>query len=87
MKASIIDTVGYFDTRWVTNVYSDAGTVVLSGVLIQHNPKDIKDKKNRMCISRMYSEVEERYSQIEKEGLAPVWAVERLQIYILENVC
>ena len=53
VKASIIETVGYFDTRWVTNIHSDASSVGLSGVLTQHNPKDIKEKKIIMCISRM----------------------------------
>ena len=83
VKSFLIDTVGYFNIKWITNVHSDASPVGLSGVLTQQNPKDTNEKKIIMCISRMLSEVEERYSQIEKEGLAPVWAVERLQLYLL----
>jgi hypothetical protein len=36
-----------------------------------------------MCISRFLTEIETRYSQIEKEALAIVWAMERLSIYLL----
>jgi hypothetical protein len=38
-----------------------------------------------MCISKALTEIEKRYSQIEKEALAVVCAVGRLNIYLLGN--
>jgi hypothetical protein len=45
-------------------VQSDAST---GAVLFQENPKDKEDKKIIMFWSQSFTDIEERYSQVEKE--------------------
>lgn len=61
----------------------DASPVDLAVVLAQVNPLDYKDKKVICFQSRLLTEVERRYSQVEKEALAVVWACERLRLYLI----
>ncbi|XP_055916795.1 uncharacterized protein K02A2.6-like [Eupeodes corollae] len=58
---------------------SDASPVALGAVLIQ-----FENKVPRVIsfASKSLSQVERRYSQTEKEGLALVWAVERFSYYL-----
>jgi hypothetical protein len=51
--------------------------VGLGAVLAQINPSDSKDQKIVCFQSRLLSDVERRYSKVEKEALAVVWACER----------
>jgi hypothetical protein len=85
IKNGMIKSIGYFDTKWNTVLTADASPVGLSGILTQENPKDPNDIKVITHVSRKLSETETRYSQIEKEALACVWACERLQLYLLGN--
>ena len=50
-------------------------------VLTQSDSNKPEDKKLITCISQSLFNTERRYSQIEREVLAPVWAVERLNLY------
>jgi hypothetical protein len=63
-------------------VICDASPVGLGAVLGQTNPQNIKEKSVVMYISKLLTDVESRYSQVEKEGLAIVWACERLYLYL-----
>jgi hypothetical protein len=83
IKQSLINAVGYFHLYWHTFVTVDASPVGLSAVLTQQHPKDTDKYKLILCISRMFTDTEKRYSQIEREALAPVWAAERLNMYFL----
>ena len=54
-----------------------------SAVLKQTNPAKPTNRKIVALVSRSLSDTEKRYSQIEKEALAIVWACERLYLYIV----
>jgi len=61
----------------------DASPVGLGAVLRQQNPANPSERHIVALASRALTDVERRYSQIEKEALAIVWACERLQLYLL----
>jgi hypothetical protein len=65
-----------------TELTVDASPVGLGAVLAQYDPKNPSEKKIITYVSRTLSDVEQRYSQIEKEALAVVWACERLHLYL-----
>lgn len=75
-------TLGYFDLDAETRLVTDASPVGLGAVLIQ-----IQDGNPRAIgyASRSLTDVETRYSQTEKEGLAIVWACEKFQAYLIGN--
>ena len=74
-------TLTYFNPNLRTRLIVDASPVALGAVLVQF------EKDNPMPFaSRSLSEVEQRYSQTEKEGLALVWGVERFYYY-LYGIC
>ena len=75
--------VHYFDKSWRTVLTVDASVVGLGAVLSQTNPNNPKEKHVILYASKALSPVERRYSQVEKEALAVVWACEKLQIYLL----
>ncbi|CAF1025218.1 unnamed protein product, partial [Brachionus calyciflorus] len=83
IKNGVIESVGYYKLDWNTSVHVDASIKGLSAVLTQENPKDTEQKQIVICISRSLSDVEKRYSQIELEALSPVWALERLELYLI----
>jgi transposase InsO family protein len=85
IKHAMIQVVGFFDIHWNTSLTTDASPVGLSGILTQENPADPSDRRVITHVSRMLSDTETRYAQIEKEALACVWACERLQLYLLGN--
>ena len=61
----------------------DAAPVGLGLILAQYDPAD--PNKIRHIVqyaSRTLSDVESRYSQVEKEALAVVWACEKLHLYL-----
>jgi hypothetical protein len=72
--------VGYFSPDDEIEVYCNASLIGLGAVLIQHSsqgPRIIE------YANRTLSDVEHRYSQLEKEALALVWAVEKWNLYLL----
>ena len=76
------DTVmAYFDNNKITELVTDASPWGLSAILSQHTSGH-NDRKIVAFVSRSLSDVEQRYSQTEKEALAIVWAVERLHLYL-----
>ena len=83
IKDSVIEAISYYDPKWNTVLTVDVSPVGLAGVLTQTNPMNSKESRIITCISRVLSDTEKRYAQIEKEALAPVWAMERLSIYLL----
>ena len=64
-----------------TKICADASAYGLGAVLLQHH--DREDWKPIAYASKSMSETEKRYSQIEKEALALVWACEKFADYII----
>jgi hypothetical protein len=60
----------------------DASPVGLGCVLTQINPENLGEKHIVSYASRLLSDTERRYSQIEKEALAVVWACEKNHLYL-----
>jgi hypothetical protein len=82
-KAVVKHGCAYFNDKWDTEVHTDASAEGLCAVLGQVDPDNPENKKIVTNISRSLTDVERRYSQVEKEALAVVWAFERLQLYLL----
>ena len=73
----------YFNKDLRCEVTVDASPVGLALVLAQYDTKD--PNGTRVIVqyaSRTLSNVETRYSQVEKEALAVVWALEKLYLYL-----
>lgn len=70
-RLSSAETLSYFDKDAKTQIIADAGPVGLGAVLIQE-----QQGRKRVIIyaSKSLSDVQQCYSQTEKEALAVVWA-------------
>ena len=84
LKTTLTTTaLSYFNKDWRTEITVDASPVGLGLVMAQY---DHLDKESTRTIvqyaSRTLSDVETRYSQVEKEALAVVWACEKLHLYL-----
>ena len=73
--------LGLYDPKAPTKIAADASSKGLGAVLLQKN-KDNQWKPIAYA-SRIMSEVETRYAQIEKEALAITWSCEKFAEYIL----
>ena len=73
--------LAYYDPKLETEVYVDASPVGISAILMQKESNSEK-RVNVHFASRALTPTEQRYSQIEREGLAVVWACEHLHIYL-----
>jgi len=67
--------LAYFNTGKKTELYVDASPVGLGAILTQ-------DGRVISYGSCSLSETQQRYSQIEREGLAVVWALEHFHLYV-----
>ena len=77
------EAMGYFDPLWCTELTTDASPTGLGAVLAQHDPNDPLNRKIILYASRSLTAVERKYSQVEREALAVVWACERLRFYLI----
>ena len=68
--------LGHFDPSWNTEVVVDASPVGLGAILRQSNPNNPDDRRVVCYRSRTLTGPETRYSQIEREALAIMWACE-----------
>ena len=73
------ETLAYFKNDCKTRIVADAGPTGIGAVLTQ-----LQGGSWRVIsyASRNLTDVERRYSQTEKEGLALVWACERFKLYV-----
>ena len=71
---SLLPVLAYFDAKAEHTIQCDASKQGLGAVLLQ-------DGQPVMYISRTLTETEQRYSNIERELLAVVFALERLDHY------
>ena len=69
-----LPVLAYFDKTKKHTIHCDASKKGLGAVLLQ-------ESKPVMCISRVLTETEQRYSNIERELLAIVFALKRLNHY------
>ena len=77
------EAMGYFDENWNTELTTDASPTGLGAVLAQSDPADPSKRKIILYESRALTIVERKYSQVEREALAVVWACERLKLYLI----
>lgn len=73
-------TLAYYDQYKPTTVSADASSFGLGGVIMQMHPDGLKPVA--FC-SRTMTSAEQRYSQIEKECLAAVYACEKFAKYLV----
>ena len=73
--------LAYYNPKLETEVYVDASPVGISAILMQKEANSEK-RVNVHFASHVLTTTEQRYSQIEREGLAVVWACEHLHIYL-----
>ena len=71
----------YFDTTKETTLTVDASPVGISVILSQKDDRS-NDSHTIPYASRALTQVEQRYSQTEKEALSIVWAVEYFHLYL-----
>ena len=70
----------YFDLSKDTELLVDASHVGLGAILVQIDSSDTRHAV--AYVSRALTDVEQRYSQTEREALAVVWSCERFHIYV-----
>jgi hypothetical protein len=75
--------LGYFQKDWSTFLEVDASPVGTEAVLFQQDPKDPENKKVIMFWSQLFTDIEQRYSQTEKEALAIVLGCDKFQTYLI----
>ena len=73
--------IAYFSLNKETSVYTDASPVGISAIIVQNTPNK-KDYKLISYSSRSLTPTEQRYSQIERECLAIVYACEHNKLYL-----
>jgi hypothetical protein len=88
-NAILTSETAYFNKEWRTELTVDASPVGLGAVMAQYDPKKPYDKKIICYLNRSLTDVERKYSQVEKEGLAVVWTsqiklvtCEKLHLYL-----
>ena len=83
IKAGIVNkAMGYFKRDWRTHLEVDASPVGVGAVLYQVS-QDGRQRYIVACWSQLLSEIERRYSQVEREALAVVLACERFRYYLI----
>lgn len=80
-KLTAIPVMSYFDLDKETKLVVDASPFGISGILMQKQ-KHTDDYRTIAYGSRSLTEVEKRYSQTEREGLAIIWGVEHFHQYL-----
>ena len=74
-------TLAYFNQKQETEIYVDASPFGVSAILMQKD-KNSGERYNVHFASRALTSTEQRYSQLERESLAIVYACETLHIYL-----
>ena len=86
LKTTLTTTaMAYYNKDWKTVLTVDASPVGLGVVMTQYDPNDHENIKIIQYASRTLTNTEMKYSQVEREALAVVWACEKLHLYIYAN--
>lgn len=72
-----------FDRDQPTEITVDASPVSLGAVMAQYDPKSPDDRRVVQYAICLLTDVETRYSQVERETLAVVWACEKFHLYLV----
>lgn len=88
LKDAIINctvTQGFFSHDDRTILYTDASPVAVGAVLVQENANAEAGKRHRIIAfaSRLLSPTEQRYPQVQREGLSVVWGAEHYWYYLV----
>ena len=83
-KLSSNTTMSYFDSNKKTTIITDAGPTGISAILFQHT--NDHDYRPVAYSSRSLTDVEQRYSQMEKECLAILHGCEKFRLYLIGDV-
>ena len=84
VKESIVTTpLGHFKRDWKTVLEVDAGPLGVAAVLYQRHQTNTFQMQILAFWSQLLSDVEQRYSQCEKESLAVVVAMEHFELYLV----
>ena len=79
-EVSSLDVLRYFDPHAETVIQIDASLRGLGAVLLQ-------DGKPVCYASKALAEIEQRYSNIEREALGVIWGLERFHYFIYGKSC
>lgn len=83
LKAGLTtNKLAYFNPKWHTEVICDASPVGLGAILVQVNPDNPEERVIIAFASRTLSKLERKYSQVELEALALIFAVEKFHMYV-----
>ncbi|KAI0210788.1 hypothetical protein LSAT2_004428 [Lamellibrachia satsuma] len=74
--------MAYYDPTKYTELIVDASPVGLGAILAQKESEEEEGGRIAAYASRALSEVEQRYSQTEREALAVAWETEKFHLYI-----
>ena len=72
--------LGFYDPNKSVELITDASDFAIAGILLQADKNNFK--RPIVYISRSLTDRESKYSVMEKEALALVWAIEKLHVYL-----
>jgi hypothetical protein len=81
-EAASGEILSYFNINYDSYLIVDASPIGLGAILVQVNPIDVEDIRIIAYASRSLSDVERRYSHLEKECLAMAFGCEQFHIYL-----
>ena len=77
------DGLSYYNPNDQTEIFVDASPIGLGAILTQRSKRNPNSKRIISYASRTLSPTEQRYSQIEREALAILFACEKFKLYVL----
>jgi transposase InsO family protein len=77
------DGLSYYNPKDLTEIFVDTSPIGLGAILTQKSKDDPNSRRIISYASRTLSPTEQRYSQIEREALAILFACEKFKLYVL----
>ena len=82
-KSNLTEPSAFFNESWETTLEVDASSIGAASKLFQIYPKDRSSKRVIAYWSQAFSEIERRYSQVEREALAVTLACEKHRVFLI----